>query len=120
MGKKKPRANANTEARRDRFVGMVLNAIAVGLDGPKDKRVLAVKAIRSLVVERRHPVRRVLWKKLAAILALSDIELFFEGLGSSLAEVIETLEGKRLPDKLIIEKVKEVAKAYKDHRRIEN
>ena len=41
MGKKKPRANANTEARRDRFVGMVLNAIAVGLDGPKDKRALA-------------------------------------------------------------------------------
>ena len=118
MRKKKPCSDARIESMRGRLVGMVFNAIATGLDGPEEKRVLAVRAIRSLVVERDHPDKCVLWKKLAAILALSDIELFFEGLGSSLTEVIETLEGKRLPDKTIVKRVQEVAEAWESLGRI--
>lgn len=112
MGKKPPRPEKHVESRRNRLVCMVMNAIVVGIDGPNDKRELAIKAVQSLKTEKDHPQRRALWKKLAAILALSDVEFFFQDLGISLTAVVETLENKRVLDEAVVKKIKETANAW--------
>jgi hypothetical protein len=118
MGKKHSRPDAHIESERDRLITMVMTAIATGLGGADDKREAAVEAIQSVEAEKNHSKKRVLWKKIAAILALDEVKLFFEDLGTSLAEVVEVLEGKKTLDAAVVKKIQQATKAWVNLGRI--
>lgn len=118
MGKKTPRPDVHIQSRQDRLVEMVLSAVPVGLSGTEVERAAALRAIRSLESEKNHEKKRVLWKKKAAILALDELKLFFENSGTSLSEIVEVLEGKKILDASVIKKIQQTADAWANLGRI--
>lgn len=85
MGRKKhckssPRRHNRISFERNCMVGEVMNAIMAVFSSEKGYEAVRL-AIRYILTESKRQMPVPLWKKTAAVLALSDIKDFFGGLG---------------------------------------